>query len=52
MLYFDWNDKGAESKEAQIFYRGFALTKEAQTTEVQGFLLLFRQHLDVVKIKL
>jgi len=23
MLYFDRNDKGAESKEAQLFYRGF-----------------------------
>ena len=42
MLYFDRNDKGAESKEAQLFYRGFTLFKKgSQTTEVQGFLVLF-----------
>jgi len=28
MLYFDRNDKGAESKEAQLFYRGFTLFKK------------------------
>ena len=28
MLYFDRNDKGAESKEAQLFYRRFTLFKK------------------------